>query len=117
MTYRKAAIVTAIIGLLTGCGVPSIDTSEWDDYWILPCGGDGTIELYQRGSRGKVIQGGIEVYTDYEVDGLTRKWLWDVRDDGYYKSIVVLQGGTARYYLYGETEKIKTQNATYTDCW
>ena len=102
MTYCKAAIVTAIIGLFAV--LPVIADSEnkpgqWARSWICEFILQSTLELYQKDSTGKVVLDGIEVYTDYRVEGLTRKWLWGLTDN-IYQYEVALDGHNARYYAF-----------------
>jgi len=83
---------------------PPAGAVDWERRWSCTgvlLSGTGKLELYQKKvpETGKVVHDGLEIDTDFRVEGLERLWLWDFNfDDGYYNYYIALQGGRADYF-------------------
>ncbi len=92
---------------------PPAGAVDWERYWSCKGGLFSTgveLELYQKKmtGKGRVLQDGIEINTDYRIEGLSRVWLWGLRDDNIFRYVIQLHENRAAYYDFGTSENKQT---------
>ena len=87
----------------------SVCAANWERRWVCddvlhtkPSKRDNALLLFKQGDRGLIRFDGIEVHTDFRVNGLSRFWLWGLGELGepdVYRYYLRLDESTwARYY-------------------
>ncbi len=107
---KRVVLMSQVDGKAEIC--PPNNAIDWERRWL--CDGGflslaGEMALYQKKmtGKGRVVHDGLEVDTDYRVEGLERAWLWGLRDDDVYQYVIILHGSEANYYNFGTDKKQK----------
>ena len=109
---KRVVLMAQVDGKAGIC--PQNNAIDWERRWLCKGGLSNLgleMELYQKKmpGKGRVVQDGIEIETDYRVEGLKRAWLWGVRDDQVYQYAITVHGREAYYYDFG-TDKTEAES-------